>query len=210
MTDQAEVLPTHLEVCQIAFDSLLEIIGPEDLHAVLDGISLPVEIVKEDACVSSEPVQTAWTTLQSQLYSLFGTAGAAGIAIRTGEVIFKNFYRQYGTATFLDTRDFSMLPKPARIRRGLEGLASYQEKYVTGTHVIIDHDADNWYWKMDCDAGSSDCQTVQTLLAKIMWGMVIEFITWTAGGKKYSVHEAGWQDGDLKQRVIVIRKKVLD
>lgn len=210
MTDQAEVLPTKLEICQIAFDSLLEIIGPEDLDAVITGSGVPVEMAHDNAEVTAELLRTGWASLQQELQERFGAAGAAGIAVRTGEVLFKNFYRQYGAVTFLDERDFLMQPKPVRIRRGLEGLADYQQQYVTGAHVTIDHDADNWYWKMRCQPGQPACAEMESLLTKVMWGMVIEFITWTAGGKKYAVHERNWEARNTPERVIEIRKKYLD
>jgi hypothetical protein len=207
MTDHAEDLPTTLEVCQIALESLLEILGPEDLNAILLDSPLPVVMDEENISVSMDPDGKTWAQLHQTLLTQFGISGTAGIAIRTGQVMFKNFYRDFGSATFFDDCDYRMLPKPARIRRGLEGLALLQEKYVSGSHVIIDYDQENWYWKLAPPGEESEYPQIQDLLAKVIWGMVIEFLSWTGGGKIYPVHEIAWEDPAVKERVVVICKK---
>lgn len=208
MTGQAEKYPDRLDICQIAFDSLMEILGPQDLRAVLGDVALPVEVVNQGVDVNGVVTPESWARLHSALLAQFGTAGAAGVAIHAGGVLFKNFFRDYSAVTRFDEMTFLRLPRPQRIQRGLEELAGLQERYVSGSHVSIEDDPECWYCKLDVMPGGAP--QLQDLLTKVMWGMVLEFLTWTGGGKKYAVHESGWEDASIHQRVIVIRKKVLD
>ncbi|MCE5208830.1 MAG: hypothetical protein LLG42_11050 [Chloroflexi bacterium] len=210
MIDHAEDLPTTLEICQIAFESLLEILGPEDLNSILLSSPMPVELDEENVNVLADLDRKNWAQLHRVLQAQFGIPGTAGIAIHTGQVIFKNFFRGFGSATLLDDREYRMMPKPVRIRKGLETLAELQEKYVSGSRVTIEHDQENWYWKLEPLNGWSEYPQIQDLLTKVVWGMVLEFLSWTGGGKIYPVHETAWADPGIKERVIVIRKKYVD
>lgn len=210
MTDHVEELPTTLEICQIAFESLLEILGPEDLNSILLSNPMPVVVDVENVYVSAGLERNNWVQLHQALLAQFGIPGTAGIAIQTGQVMFKNFFRGFGSATFLDDREYRMLAKPVRIRKGLEGLADFQEKYVTGSHATIEYDHENWYWHLEPLNGWSEYPQIQDLLTKVVWGMVIEFLSWAGGGKIYPAHETAWADTTIKERVIVIRKKYVD
>lgn len=210
MMDHAEDLPTRLDICQIAFDSLLEILGPEELSDILQESPLPVKLEEESINVSASLDRSNWVNLHRILLAQYGKAGTAGIAIRTGQVMFKNFFRSFGAATRLDDLGYRMLPKPARIRKGLEELAVLQEKYVPGSHACIENDQENWYWKLEPLQGCPEYPQIQDFLIKVVWGMVIEFVSWTGGGKVYPVHEAAWADTSPGERVIAIRRKYID
>lgn len=209
MFEHVDELPSNLEICQIAFESLLEILGTEDLDALLTTNPLPVVLNAENVDVLDDIGLENWVQLHQTLFSLFGVSGTAGIAIRTGQVIFKNFFRSFGSATIFDNQEYRMLPKPGRIRKGLEGLAEIQQKYITGLQVTIDQDHENWYWKTEQPATGTQYAQLQDLMAKVVWGMMIEFLSWTAGGKIYPVHEVDWENPGALSRVIIIRKQYL-
>jgi hypothetical protein len=210
MMDNTTNLPTLLQINQLVFDSMLEIMGPQELSAMIQTAFLPVVLGDEQVCISALTNWNAWVRLQKTMLDHYDGSAAAGITIRVGQVLFKNFQRCYGSATLLENRAFAMLPKPERIYKGLQLLASLHCAYIPELDIVIEQDDQYWYWKVEYCGWSARHPQLLDLLTKLTWGLAQEFLSWTGGGKQYPVHEDTAIIDNRPAGTIAVQKKYID
>jgi len=210
MMNTTEKLPTFLEINQLVLDSMLEIMGPQDLSAVILSAALPAVLQDEKVSGTGLPGWDAWVRLAQTMLDRYGGPAAAGITIRVGQVLFKNFHRRFGSATLLESREFGMLPKPERIHNGLQYLAGLQSAYIPDHVVVIEQDAQHWYWKVERCKWCAQQPQLMDMLTKLMWGLMQEFLAWTGGGKHYPVHEQAASTEAGSAGTIAVQKKYID
>ncbi len=209
MNTSTKITVDPIEVTRVALDSLREIIGQGGLQAILKTDSLPFFFTGEEIHIESEFGLCDWRKLLEALQGLYGLRGAQGIAVRSGQVFFKDYYRSFGFTTGMMERDFRMLAKPNRILRGLQILAELQNHYLPFLSVDVFQDAEQWFWRVrQCDWLVQNPGLIQ-ILNRFAIGVIQEFLSWTSGGKFYPVSELA--STDSKSGVVIrILKKYID
>ncbi len=209
MNTQSKISAHPIEVTCIVLDSLREIIGQGGVQAILKTEFLPVKLSGEEISIETGFTLQNWRKLIQTLHSLYGLRGAQGIAIRSGQVFFKDYYRSFGFSTGMMEREFRMLAKPNRILRGLQILADLQNHYLPVLTVDVLQDAEQWFWRVrECDWQQHNPDLMQ-ILTRFEIGVIQEFLSWTSGGKFYPVSELSSSEG--KPGVVIkILKKYVD
>jgi hypothetical protein len=210
MSDGVKSPIIEKQIIRLILTGLQEIIGSGGLQAVINLSSLPAQTKDNQIVLVSDFQIGDWQGLHQALGSLYGKRGAQGIAIRTGQVLFKDYFRTYGVGTGMMDRDFRMLAKPRRILRGLEILANIQSQFIPNLSVDILQDADHWFWRIKNNEWTQKNPEIYQLLVKGFIGVIQEFLSWTSGGKYYPVHEMGKDEEANTDRVIRIQKNFID
>ena len=198
------------QIIQMILTGILEIIGTSGLQAVINLAALPVRIVDHHTVLTGVFSIAEWKKLHDGMDSLYGRRGAQGIAIRSGQVFFKDYFRAYGVGTGMVDSEFRMLAKPKRILRGLEVLSETAVHYIPGFSVNVMQDADHWFWCISENAWVRENAELCRALMRWEMGVIQEFLSWTSGGKYYPVQEMGGKGEPAGEWVIRIHKKYIE
>lgn len=195
------------EPTRILLGSLQMIIGQRELDRILRAEVPALALEETGAPIQREFTLVEWKSLLGVLQASFGEQGALGIAARSGQEYFNDFYRHHSAETQLISRDFRMLPKPRRMFRGMEILASFHNQVFPNLQIAASKDEVNWYWQI-ADLGSwlNDPFHFAFLQSFIM-GFLQEFLSWASGGKFYPITEFKPVDQKIGAMVIQIHKR---
>ena len=210
MKKKPEMQVNPVDIYRILFEALQEITGKSGLQAIINMTSLPIEKADGTRISVDHLTPDNWQNLAQTLESLYGQRGAYGIAVRTGQVFFRDFFRSFGLNTGMMDRHYRMLPKPKRIQRGLEILADSLSLYIPDLQVDVIQDSENWYWRFKNMGLFSDSPGFAKILLKFIVGIIREFLSWTSGGKFYPVNEMNLAAEVNAGPIIIIQKRYID
>lgn len=198
------------DLVRIFVGSMQEIMGENDLQPILHRAGLRTSLVRDTLnfpeTLNVENFTAGW---QALVYK-YGLRGAEGVILRSGQVFFKDFLRKHGFETPLMEREFRSLPKPRRIRKGLDLLAAMQEEFIPGTVNAVIEESKNWLWETKQCGWCEQHINNRDALSKFTIGIIQEFLSWTSGGKCYPVHEANGVETNHPLFVIKIQKEYID
>ena len=210
MSNETQNQVNLIDVIHILFEALQEIIGQRGLQAVLNMTALPVKI-HDDKDITIEHLSVdQWVNLTQTLESLYGVRGAQGIAVRTGQVFFRDFFRSFGMSTGMMSRSFRMLTKPKRIQRGIEVIAQSLGSYMPNIQADVIQDSENWFLRFSKLDFLSHAPGTASIMLKFVVGILQEFLSWTSGGKFYPVSEMTLAAEVKSGPIIVIQKHYID
>jgi hypothetical protein len=210
MSNETQNQVNLIDVIHILFDGLQEIIGQRGLQAILNMTALPIEIHDDNEMTIDSLSVDQWVNLTQTLEALYGVRGAQGIAVRTGQVFFRDFFRSFGMSTGMMSRSFRMLPKPKRIQRGIETIAQTLCSYIPDIHADVIQDSENWFLRFSKLDFLSDAPGTASIMLKFIVGILQEFLSWTSGGKFYPVSEMNLSAEVKSGPIIVIQKHYID
>jgi hypothetical protein len=88
--------------------------------------------------------------LQKALEAVYGIHAGQGLALRSGRAWVKYGLRFFRDELGWNRSEFRLLPRPVRIQRGLEGLASWMDR-VFMEKFFVTRSLDGWLWQIhDC------------------------------------------------------------
>lgn len=133
------------------------------------------------------------TRLQNALEELYGVAAGRGLTLRSGRAWVKYglrfFYHELGWGQ----SEFRLLPRHARIQRGLERLASWMKQHFQ-EHFEVERTADGWLWRVS-GCGLKAHVIDETLPSCCYWmvGVLEEILKRLGDGKIFLVREVTCQ-----------------
>lgn len=141
--------------------------------------------------------------LQKTLQEVYGEKGSLGLILRMGRVFFKDLFYTFGDEIGLNDPHYRMLPKPERIRRGVECVFQFINK-TWDCDLGIREDETHWI----CEARRREGQKDSKAIHYFLMGLLQEFISWATGGKIYPVSVGPLGPEDL-MTVLVIQKQAI-
>lgn len=133
------------------------------------------------------------TKIQNVLEELYGVAAGRGLTLRSGRAWVKYglrfFYHELGWGK----SEFRLLPRHARIQRGLESLASWMQPHFQ-ERFEVERTATGWLWQIS-GCGLSACIPDKTMPSCCYWmvGVLEEVLKRLGDGKNFLVREVTCQ-----------------
>lgn len=161
-----------------------EILGPEPLTQIVPRLH---SSTPEALSFSLEQI----ALLQHILEGEYGPNAGRGLTLRAGRSWVKYGLRLFQQELGWNSSQFRLLPRRARISRGLSELAAWLEAHLPQRFAVETH-PDGWLWKV------SQCQapalaTFQSSCCYWMLGVLDEVMTRLGDGKLFPVREKSCQ-----------------
>jgi hypothetical protein len=172
------------ELSCLFLGGLEEILGREEVQSLLQTPDL-YPAAPRDVDIFQKPMSKGDLNLiLSSVNTRYGALGSKGLFLRVGRVFFKDFYRIHYQELGLLDLNYRMLPKPERIKVGLEKIATVFEKFYPGG-ALVDENENTYFWKFDCLSGYYGNETNRIALTYFFLGIFQEFLAWVTGGKYF-------------------------
>lgn len=173
----------------ILFDALEDIVGRNDLNAVLNMAGLSKFINSPPPDVLDKGFDFAnISALNRALEAMYGPRGGRGLQLRLGRVLFAQGVANFGPLVGVNDPAFKVLPLQARLRAGLPAVAKVFDSLSDQISYIRDPGGDRYHYVIE---QCSMCwgQTVGRTGGFIAAGIIEEAVRWISGGRTFRVDQ---------------------
>jgi hypothetical protein len=194
------------EISCLFIGGLEEILGRDETESLVRAFNQNPQVIVNENLIQRPLTLMEINLILAELVSRYGLLGSQGLILRVGRVVFKDFYRTHSQDLGFRDLNYRMLPKPERIKIGLEKIAHEFEKLYSG-EVIVAEDQEVYSWKFKCPNWPVESDAGRTALIYFFLGIFQEFLAWVTGGKYFHpVREVEDSDVDRSSCVIQVDK----
>jgi predicted hydrocarbon binding protein len=165
-----------------------EIVGPEDTHRILQhGAVEKLSSLQDQPSPDVRIPYRQISHIQQTLESLFGDRGGKGVAYRMGQSTFRYGLRELSWALELTGPAYRLLAPFQKITAGAQFLAASLNEN-SDQDILLEAGKTSLRWIVQrcpvCWGRHSD-----TSVCHFTAGFLNEFVTWSSGGKSFSINE---------------------
>jgi len=197
----------NVQISEAILNGLYEISPSEMIAELQKKYSFDIKLIGNRMKVRQDVAPT-FIKQAAGLYSHhYGCLSARGIIIRSGRASFDYLLNHLDTLDALTSSTYRLLPRPRRIKEGLEYLALLYSGWMN-IQIMVSENGFMWVWSFQPGgtAADNECQPVIYYLL----GLVQEFIYWAGGGRIYPITFREDPGQGLAGTLFEICKKPLD